>query len=214
MLTIDWILDGQIFMVNELPHKMKKLVVAVLASGQGTHAYELWKHFHQEESVQFIFITDQKNAPVRERMEKEGVIVHLIESSQREKKVFEQELAQFLTIHQVEWIFLAGFMKILSGPFLQQFWDESLNRFKVVNIHPSLLPLFPGKDVYQRVYQAGVKISGCTLHFVDEGIDTGPIIQQKFFPRFDEDSLSDFMQRGKEVEYQVYREFMQALIKK
>jgi phosphoribosylglycinamide formyltransferase-1 len=82
---------------------------------------------------------------------------------------------------------------------------------RIVNIHPSLLPAFPGRDGYGDAFRANVPVSGVTLHYVDEGIDTGPVIAQKTFERLADDTLETFRARGMEKEYEIYREFIDDL---
>ena len=98
--------------------------------------------------------------------------------------------------------------------FLDSFFDGELGVSRVINIHPSLLPSFPGKNAYEQAYYSGIKMSGVTVHFVDSGIDTGPPILQECFPRFETDTLDEFVARGLETEYQLYRQAIRCLIEK
>ncbi|MGB0452454.1 MAG: formyltransferase family protein, partial [Bacteriovoracaceae bacterium] len=112
---------------------------------------------------------------------------------------------------KVDYILCAGFMKILSKKFLEYFQSEDHKIYKVVNIHPSLLPSFPGKNGYGDAFHYGVKVAGVTTHFVDEKIDNGPILYQESFKRLDSDDLESFTSRGLSVEYELYKKTIQVL---
>jgi phosphoribosylglycinamide formyltransferase-1 len=99
---------------------------------------------------------------------------------------------------RVELVVLAGFMRILKGEFLRAFSQ------KVINIHPALLPSFPGLEAWKQALDYGVKVTGCTVHFVDQGVDTGPIIAQQAVPVLDEDTLESLHERIQKVEHALY----------
>ncbi len=115
-----------------------------------------------------------------------------------DNQAYERELLQRLKAKGVELIALAGFMRLLSGQFLQAFPG------KVMNIHPSLLPAFRGLNAQKQALDYGVKISGCTVHFVDEGMDTGPIILQAAVPVRDDDDPESLAARILKQEHQLY----------
>jgi phosphoribosylglycinamide formyltransferase-1 len=100
----------------------------------------------------------------------------------------------------VELVCLAGYMRILSGYFLREF------PMRILNIHPSLLPAFPGLDAQHQALEHGVKFSGCTVHFVDEGLDSGPIIQQAVVPVLDGDTAESLSARILKEEHRIYSE--------
>jgi phosphoribosylglycinamide formyltransferase-1 len=102
---------------------------------------------------------------------------------------------------------LAGFMRLLGPHFLKTYHK------KIVNIHPSLLPLFPGVDGYGDAFKAEVTESGCTIHFVDEGIDTGDIIAQTKFPKIRGETFEEFKERGLAIENNFYPEVIEKLLK-
>jgi len=108
--------------------------------------------------------------------------VAVVRKSFATKEEFEAKIAEVLKEHGVELIVLAGFMRILSGNFVHN-WKHS-----IINIHPALLPSFKGIDAQGQALDYGVKVAGCTVHFVDEGMDTGPIIMQKAVPVLDDDT--------------------------
>jgi phosphoribosylglycinamide formyltransferase 1 len=113
---------------------------------------------------------------------------------------FERSMQAMLDIHRIELICLAGFMRILSAPFVAR-W-----RGRIVNIHPSLLPSFRGLDTHRRALEAGVKIHGCTVHFVEPELDAGPIIAQSATPVLEEDTPESLAARVLEKEHELYAE--------
>lgn len=115
----------------------------------------------------------------------------------------ESELLQEISSRGCDLICLAGFMRILSADFLSQVSPDRLNP-RVMNIHPSLLPAFPGTDGYGDTWRYGCRIAGCTVHFVDSGVDTGPIIAQRGFQITPGESLESVKKRGLKLEHQTY----------
>jgi phosphoribosylglycinamide formyltransferase-1 len=116
-------------------------------------------------------------------------------------KLDEESELNYIHIFQeakVDWIVLAGFMRILKGDFLKAFPN------RVINIHPSLLPSFPGLEAWKQALDYGVKHTGCTVHFVDQGIDTGPIILQETVPVRDDDTAQSLHSRIQEAEHRLY----------
>lgn len=106
----------------------------------------------------------------------------------------------------VEWVLLAGFMRVLKGEFLRAF--ES----RVVNIHPSLLPSFPGLEAWKQALEYGVKVTGCTVHMVDQGVDTGPILAQQTVPVLDGDTAASLHERIQQAERVLYPATVAALV--
>ena len=186
---------------------------AVFASGNGTNAENILRHAEKFPSLQItLILTDQPYAGVIERAKKFTTSCEVVARKQgMDKAAHEAAIIDVLKKHNVDWIFLAGYMRILSPEFLRAFHDEKLGVNRVVNIHPSLLPAFPGADSYLQAYNAGVKIAGVTLHFVDEGVDTGPIILQRAFEREEEEPFEIFRARGMQLEYEIYSEFLKHL---
>lgn len=119
-----------------------------------------------------VVIANKANAPVLEKAAAHGVEGLLIESDGKERHHHELELLSALGERQVDHLLLAGYMRLLSKPFLRGWGGQ------VLNIHPSLLPEFPGLRAQEKQWQAGVQVAGATVHYVDEGIDTGPILLQ------------------------------------
>lgn len=188
-----------------------------MASGNGTNAQSLLQ-FAQNNTDKLDFkcvVSDNFDAYVLERARKLKVSGHVIpfrrsanQNLNEAKRYHETEILDVLEALDVEWVFLAGYMRILSKYFLSKLYDGSLGVSKVVNVHPALLPSFAGRNAYRQVFESGVKVSGVTIHFVDDGIDTGPIIAQRAFDRLQDDSYEQFVARGKEVEHQLYTEVL------
>jgi phosphoribosylglycinamide formyltransferase-1 len=115
-----------------------------------------------------------------------------------DREVYDRQLTAELKKNEVDLVCLAGFMRLLSAHFIREFPE------RILNIHPSLLPAFPGLDAQYQALQHGVKISGCTVHFVDEGLDAGPIILQAAVPVEDEDSVDSLSARILKEEHRIY----------
>jgi phosphoribosylglycinamide formyltransferase-1 len=117
-----------------------------------------------------------------------------------DREIYDRQVVAELRHHRVDLVCLAGYMRILSGYFLREF------PMRILNIHPSLLPAFPGLDAQHQALAHGVKFSGCTVHFVDEGLDSGPIIRQAVVPVLDEDTVESLSARILEQEHRIYSE--------
>lgn len=118
---------------------------------------------------------------------------------------YEDDLIKQLLKIGVEWVALAGYMRLVSPKFLEAF------KGKVVNIHPSLLPAFPGLEAQKKALEYGVKFSGCTVHFVDEKMDHGPIIAQAVVPVFDDDTPESLADRILKKEHKIYPKILQLI---
>src|SRR5439155_7616103 len=116
---------------------------------------------------------------------------------------YDQQLLQELRKHEVDLVCLAGFMRLLSADFIRSYPE------RILNIHPSLLPAFPGLDAQGQALAHGVKITGCTVHFVDEGLDSGPIILQAAVPVEDDDTPDSLSERILREEHRLYSEAIQ-----
>jgi phosphoribosylglycinamide formyltransferase-1 len=127
------------------------------------------------------------------------------------RREHELRLLAELDKYKVDFVVLAGYMRILSSTFLRRFSD-SRGFYRVINIHPSLLPAFPGKSAYEDAFDSGVEVSGVTIHFVDEKVDHGPILAQESFPRLANDTLNTFTSRGLALEHTLYPRTLQMLV--
>lgn len=158
---------------------MNKRRIGVLASGRGSNLQAIMDKIAAGSLPLEIavVISDKEDAFALERAKKAGIPqVVVVRKSCADKAEFEAKIDAALRAHDVELVVLAGFMRILSGDFVSK-WQH-----KIVNIHPALLPSFAGLDAQGQAIRYGAKVSGCTVHFVDEGMDTGPIILQKVVP--------------------------------
>lgn len=152
-----------------------------------------------------VVISNREDAQGLQRAKAMGIEAQCIPSKGRAREDFEKELAATLKNAQVDCVCLAGFMRVLSPCFVRQFPG------RILNIHPSLLPAFPGSDAQRQALEHGVKFSGCTVHLVDEGVDTGPIILQAVVPVLDDDTVETLSARILEQEHRIYPEAVRLL---
>lgn len=187
--------------------------IALMASGTGTNALNLIEAAKSFQNVRIAcLIVDSTKSPLPEavRLKYPMLPVHRIlpmgglQGPDR-KNEHETRILETLRNHEVDFILLAGYMRIIGPLLLRQFEN------RIVNIHPSLLPLYPGVDSYKRAFEDQVSESGVTIHLVDAGVDTGPVILQERFPRLPTDTLSDFIQRGKDIEWKLYPKILEKL---
>ena len=130
-----------------------------------------------------IVISNREGAPGIQRAESRGIRTRVIPSKGLERETYDRQVAAVLEERKVDLICLAGYMRLLSPYFVAKFPS------RILNIHPSLLPSFPGLESQRQALDYGVKFAGCTVHFVDENLDAGPIILQAAVPVSDEDSI-------------------------
>jgi phosphoribosylglycinamide formyltransferase-1 len=135
-----------------------------------------------------------------------GLNARCIPSQGRTREDFEKELLEALESLQTDLICLAGFMRVLSPDFVKRFPN------RILNIHPSLLPAFPGMDAQKQALEHGVKWTGCTVHIVNEGVDSGPIVLQAAVPVLDEDTVETLSARILEQEHRIYPEAVKLLV--
>ncbi len=147
-----------------------------------------------------VVISDKRTAPGLEKARTRGVETAVIERQGRTREEHDAELMRELQRRGVELVCLAGYMRLLSCDFIRAFPN------RIVNIHPSLLPSFPGLDAQEQAIEHGVKVSGCTVHFVDEDLDAGPIILQRTVEVKDDDTVETLSARILEQEHAAYVE--------
>ena len=150
--------------------------VGVMASGRGSNFHALIKASKNSEMPDVelkILIVNKKDAHAIKIAKKNNIEHVIITSDDKTRNEFDRNALSVLKEKQIEIVVLAGFMRLLTSEFIK------IYRNKILNIHPSLLPSFPGANAHRDAIEYGAKISGCTAHLVDEGIDTGPIIMQK-----------------------------------
>jgi phosphoribosylglycinamide formyltransferase 1 len=168
------------------------LSLGVLISGGGTNLQALLDATSAGElDAQIrVVISNQADAYGLERARARGIpTVALSHRAFADRAAFDEALVKALREHGVEWVALAGFMRVLTPGFLAAFPD------RVVNIHPALLPAFPGVEGIRQAHDYGVKIAGCTVHFVDTGVDSGPIIAQRAVSVLESDTAESLKQR-------------------
>ena len=147
-----------------------------------------------------IVISNVETAPGLELAKTRGLKTAYIPSRQKSREEFDREVIEMLKQHKVSLVVLAGFMRIISGSFIEAF------PYGILNIHPSLLPAFPGLDVQRQALEHGAKFSGCTVHFVDNTLDGGPIILQAVVPVMDDDTPETLAARILKEEHRIYSE--------
>lgn len=181
--------------------------IAVFASGRGSNFVALADAVERGDlPVRIaVVVSDVETAPVLQVARERAIASAFIDPAaaigpggRYSRKVYGDLLFAALERHGVEYIALAGFMRLLGGALLHRF------EHRIVNIHPSLLPAFPGLDAQRQALEAGVKVSGCTVHLVDAGMDTGPILAQRAVPVLDDDTVQSLSDRILVEEHDVY----------
>ena len=175
--------------------------IAVLVSGRGSNLQAIIDNIERKElDVNLsVVISDKKEAAALERAKKNGIKTIFIDpTAYLNNQDYDKELIKKLRELSIDLICLAGYMRILGKEIIQNF-DR-----KIINIHPSLLPAFPGLNAQKQAIKYGVKFSGCTVHFVDSGVDTGPIIMQTAVPVYDNDDEKSLSKRILEQEHYLY----------
>ena len=180
--------------------------IVIFASGRGSNALNL---IEKSKAVGFEvvgMIVDKPKAPILEnQLVDTRLVPYKTGRDEHEMKILKE-----LSTWDFDFICLCGYMRILSGNFVKKFSHDSLPS-RIINIHPSALPLYPGLNSYERAFKDEVKDSGVTVHFVDEGVDTGEVIVQEKFLRKTGDSLEDFEKRGLELEHKIYPKALEKL---
>ena len=187
---------------------MKKRI-GVLLSGRGSNFEAL------AESVSAgripnaeiaIVVSNQPDALGLKKAEARGIPTRMIPSKGLQREAYDRQVAAVLQEHKVDLICLAGYMRLLSPYFVAAFPQ------KILNIHPSLLPSFPGLEAQKQALDHGVKFAGCTVHFVDENLDAGPIILQSVVPVLDSDDEHALSERILKEEHRIYSEAVKIIL--
>ncbi|MBD3367814.1 MAG: phosphoribosylglycinamide formyltransferase [Candidatus Eisenbacteria bacterium] len=192
---------------------MKRLRTGVLASGRGSNLGAILERSRNGaiDVDVAVVISDVQDAKALDRAREAGVPAFHLEPGGFRTRLTPDAEAEYIRVldeHEVDVVALAGFMRILHDTFLRHYEG------RIVNIHPSLLPSFPGLDAQRQAFDYGVKWSGCTVHFVDAGVDTGPIILQKTVPVLAGDSAETLAARILEKEHEAYPEALQLMAEK
>jgi formyltetrahydrofolate-dependent phosphoribosylglycinamide formyltransferase len=191
------------------PKQRSKLHVGVLASGNGSNLQALID-FSKKQGSYFTITSAISNTPgsfALERSAHAGISHYLVDHRGLSKPAFETRLIECLVQNEAELVVLAGFMRVLSTRFLTQFNN------RVINLHPSLLPKHPGLNAIEKALQAHDKETGCTVHLVDQGLDTGPIIGQLSCPLDGQDNLESATRKIRKLEHRLLPDVVNQIAK-
>lgn len=179
---------------------MKKL--GILLSGRGSNFEAIARNVQAGKipAEIAVVISNREEAPGLARAREMGLETRFIPSKGKEREAYDREVVAVLKEFQVDLVCLAGFMRILSPYFVREFPG------RILNIHPALLPAFAGMEAQKQALEHGVKFTGCTVHIVDEGVDTGPIVCQAVVPVLDEDTPETLAARILKEEHRIYSE--------
>lgn len=178
-----------------------KLKVAVLASGRGSNFDALCDAVEKKEldARILLLISDKKDAPALQKASSRGVkSIYIEPADYLNRGEYEKVIVKTLNDYHIDIVALAGYMRLVGHTFLKAF------NHRVVNIHPALLPSFTGLHAQQQALDYGVRFSGCTVHIVDEGMDTGPIIMQAVVPVHQDDTEESLSKRILKEEHEIY----------
>ncbi|CCQ93117.1 phosphoribosylglycinamide formyltransferase [[Clostridium] ultunense Esp] len=184
--------------------------IAVFASGTGSNFQALVEHMENRETSYRIvlLVCDRPDAPVLQKAEQFGIkALALRPKDYPTKEAYEEEILGQLKTLGVKWIILAGYMRLIGRTLLQSYPQ------RIVNLHPSLLPAFPGKDAIAQAFRYGVKVTGVTVHLVDEGLDSGPILAQKAVSIQEGESLGRITEKIHHTEHLLYPMVVDRLVR-
>jgi phosphoribosylglycinamide formyltransferase-1 len=184
----------------------KRLGIGVLVSGSGSNLQSIIDHIEkgQIQAEIRVVISNNPDAYALERAKKHGIPAVVVRHQDYpERDDFDNRMIESLKSFGIELVVMAGFMRVLTPLFLKAF------PMKVINIHPAILPSFQGLHGQQKAFEYGVKFSGCTVHFADEGVDTGPIIIQAVVPVYDTDTVEMLAERILKEEHRIYPQAIQ-----
>lgn len=194
--------------------KAGRKAVVVLASGRGSNFRSLCEARARGRLPADIkaLLTNVEGAGACDVAREFGIPVVTVPSKGLGREEHEQRVLAELARLEFDWIVLAGYMRLFSESFIRRFWDERLQAARILNVHPSLLPAFPGKDGYAQALSHGVKLTGATVHLVGAGLDDGPIVAQATLAVRDDDTVATLERRGLEVEHALYAEALRELV--
>lgn len=185
---------------------LKKVGIGVLVSGSGSNLQSIIDHIEGGtlDAEIKVVLSNNPDAYALERCRKHKISSVVIDHRRFDcRENYDRRAIAILESSGVELVVMAGFMRILSPEFFRAFPQ------RIINIHPALLPAFPGMHVQQKAVEYGVKFAGCTVHFADEGIDTGPIIIQSVVPVYEEDTADTLSTRILKEEHRIYPQAIQ-----
>ncbi|MER3446635.1 MAG: phosphoribosylglycinamide formyltransferase [Candidatus Dadabacteria bacterium] len=178
----------------------KKTRLAIFVSGSGTNLQAIIDAKIRNVDIVLV-LSNNPSAYALERAKKHDIPVEVVDHRNfHSREEFEREVLMRLEPYNIDLIALAGFMRILSPFFIRSYKN------RIINLHPALLPSFPGTHAAKQALDYGVKFTGCTVHFVDEGVDTGPIILQAVVPIYDTDTEDSLLERIHNEEHRIYPE--------
>ena len=187
---------------------MKKRI-GVLLSGRGSNFEALAKSIASgriPNAEVAMVISNRESAPGIDRAKARGIATSVIPSKGLERESYDRQVVAVLNEHKVDLVCLAGYMRLLSPYFVAAFPN------RILNIHPSLLPSFPGLESQRQALEYGVKFAGCTVHFVDENLDAGPIVLQAVVPVSDDDTEDTLSARILREEHRIYSEAVRIVL--
>jgi phosphoribosylglycinamide formyltransferase 1 len=183
--------------------------IAVLLSGRGSNFEALAENTARgriPNAAIVLAVSNREGAPGIEKARARGIPARVIPSKGLEREAYDRLLIEALGEARVDLVCLAGFMRLLSAGFVEAF------RNRILNIHPSLLPAFPGLEAQRQALEHGVKFTGCTVHFVDENLDAGPIVLQAVVPVRDDDTAESLSARILVEEHRIYSEAVRIVL--
>lgn len=191
------------------------LNIAILVSGRGSNMTAILDAIEAgklDAKVALVF-SNNADAPALITAQKRGIPTACLSHRGIPREHHEQQVLHILSQHKIDYLVLAGYMRVLSPSFLRAFKNDSQGYYRVINIHPSLLPSFPGTHAYEDAYNYGVRLSGITVHLVDEKVDHGPILAQETFPRLEDDDIESFKARGLALEHRLLPQVLDDIAK-
>ena len=182
--------------------------LGILISGRGSNFLAIADAIagHRLDAEIAVVISNHPEAPGLAAARERGLTAVVLPSKGLDREAYDRQLIAELQKNRVDLVCLAGYMRILSGHFIREYAQ------RIVNIHPSLLPAFPGLDAQHQALEHGVKFSGCTVHFVEEGLDSGPIIAQAVVPVLADDTVDSLSARILKQEHRIYPEALALVI--
>jgi phosphoribosylglycinamide formyltransferase-1 len=183
--------------------------IAVLLSGRGSNFEALADSVAAgriPKAEIAIVLSNRDGAPGIERAKSRGLATQVLPSKGLEREAFDRQVVAVLNEHKIDLVCLAGYMRLLSPYFVKAFPN------RILNIHPSLLPSFPGLESQRQALEYGVKFAGCTVHFVDENLDAGPIILQAVVPIADNDTEATLSEKILREEHRIYSEAVKIIL--
>ena len=211
-LCSHWDEHGGSQLLTKIGTSDNPLRIAVFFSGSGTGMNALLSHQGSAQCLHktVLCVTDKKDAGGIQYAEQYNVpvLVETLDTSlpkEERRREHEQRIIKQLDGADIDLIVLSGYMRLLSPNFVEKYFP------RIINIHPSLLPAFPGKDAHTDVLASGVRVSGCTVHVVDAGMDTGPILAQRRVPVFSTDTRSQLAKRVQLEEHRLYPEIIDSI---